>query len=44
MGSQKRQQGLSVHFFDGRPTTENPFLTEKLGYDSTKRALLLSPL
>ena len=28
----------SVHFVDGRPTAENPFPTEKLGYDATKRA------
>ena len=29
---------------DGRSTAENPFPTEKVGYNATKRALFLSPL
>ena len=39
----KDSRVCSVHFVDGRPTAENPFPTEKLGYDATKRALFLSP-
>ena len=37
----KDRRVCSFYFVDGRPTAENPFPTEKLGYDATKRALLL---
>ena len=37
----KDRRVCSFYFVDGRPAAENPFPTEKLGYDATKRALLL---
>ena len=44
MGSHKKNSKVCpAHFVDGRPTAGNPFPSEKLGYDTTKRALFLSP-
>lgn len=39
----KDSRVCSEHFADGRPTTQNPFPTKNLGYDSSRRELFVSP-